>query len=129
MNTNEFFRNLRRPLSPAILILILFAACKRGADQQGPPAPAVTVSKPLVHEVMEWDEYPGRLQSPQLVNLSARVSGVIESAPFEEGASVKKDDVLFKIDERPFRADFVSRQADVSRAEALLGQAEAHFKR
>lgn len=130
----QILTNISRLQIPQTAFLFLltslwFEACGHSNEQQGPPPPKVTVSKPFSHEVMEQDEYPGRLQSPETVSLSARVSGVIEAAPFQEGATVKKDEVLFRIDERPFRAEYVSRQADVARAEAQLGQALAHYKR
>jgi RND family efflux transporter MFP subunit len=84
---------------------------------------------PLRHEVVEWKEYPGRLAAPQTVTVSARVSGIIESAPFPEGALVQSGDELFIIDERPFRAEYQAKVADLSAAEAQLSKAQAHFKR
>jgi len=101
--------------------------CKQSA--QPPTLPQAVFSKPLIRDVIEWDQYPGRLESPQVVNLSARVSGIIEHAPFQEGSLVAAGDVLFVIDERPFRADLQSREADVLAAQAQLAQSQAHFLR
>jgi len=83
----------------------------------------------LNREVIETDRYSGRLQSPQEVNLSARVSGIITSASFDEGAIVKAGDLLFSIDDRPFKADLQSREADIAYAKSQLSLADVRFKR
>src|SRR5436309_13644608 len=92
-----------------------------------PPPPAVTVSRPLEREVIEWDEYTGRLDAVDSVDVRARVSGLIESAPFSEGSNVKKGAVLFVIDVRPFKADLDSKVADVAKAQAALEDAQSDF--
>ena len=78
----------------AIAVMSLLVGCNRHEAAPAPPAPAVTVSRPLVREVIEWDEYTGRLDAVESVDIRARVSGLIESAPFKEGANVKKGDML-----------------------------------
>src|SRR5204863_8594451 len=93
-----------------------------------PPPPAVTVSRPLEREVIEWDQFTGRLDAVESVEVRARVSGLIESAPFKEGANVKKGDLLFVIDVRPFKADLDSKIADIAKAQAELENATADFK-
>ena len=112
--------------------LTVWAGCTGCNRQPPPPAPppaAVTVSRPLQREVIEWDEYTGRLEPVESVDVRARVSGLIESAPFKEGSVVKKGDMLFVIDVRPFRADLGSKIADVAKAKAQLEQATSDFKR
>jgi RND family efflux transporter MFP subunit len=89
----------------------------------------VTVSRAIEREVIEWDEYTGRLDPVESVEVRARVSGLIESAPFKEGSSVKKGDMLFIIDVRPFRADLDSKIADVDKAKAQLAQAASDLNR
>ncbi len=84
------------------------------------PPSVVTVSNPLQREVTDWDQYTGHLQSPETANVAARISGFIEQAPFKEGALVKKGDVLFVIDQRPFKADFENKQANVAKDQAQL---------
>jgi len=108
---------------------LLTSGCKKEAPTDPPPPPAVTVSLPLEREVIEWDEYTGRLDPVDSVDVRARVSGLIESAPFKEGSTVKKGDVLFIIDVRPFKADLDSKIADVAKAEAQLLLASSDFKR
>ncbi|MFN8390321.1 MAG: efflux RND transporter periplasmic adaptor subunit [Bdellovibrionota bacterium] len=121
---------IRARLGLVLSVLVgLIVGCKGQSAPQTPPPVAVTVSAPIQHEVTEWDEFPARLESPDTVSLVARVSGIVERAPFQEGAIVQKGDVLFVLDERPFRADFLSKQAEVARAESQVAQAEAHFKR
>ncbi|KAA5548506.1 biotin/lipoyl-binding protein, partial [Acinetobacter baumannii] len=66
----------------------------------------------------EWDEFTGRLEAPESVELRPRVSGYIDRVAFHEGALVKKGDLLFQIDPRPF-------EAEVKRLEAQLQQARA----
>src|SRR4051812_45870048 len=96
-------------------VVVLLTGCGRQAPPPVPPPPAVTVSRPLVREVIEWDEYTGRLEPVESVEVRARVSGLIESASFQEGANVKKGDLLFVIDVRPFQADLDSKIADIAK--------------
>src|SRR5436190_7475079 len=82
--------------------------CRRSPQAGPPPAPLVTVSEPLVREVVEWDEYIGRLEAAEFVEVRPRVSGMLESVHFEDGqrTPIKKDNVLFKIDPRPYQAEY-----------------------
>lgn len=113
----------------AILAAVTGGGCDRAGAAAAPPPPAVTVSHPLQREVIEWDEYTGHLEAPESVNVAARVSGFIEEAHFQEGAIVKKDDVLFVIDDRPFKADLNSKTADVAKAQSQADLAKVHFRR
>src|SRR5437667_7979261 len=110
-------------------LLWMLVGCDHPQPPPAPPPPAVTVSRPLEREVVEWDEYTGRLDAVESVDVRARVSGLIESAPFKEGSNVKKGDVLFVIDVRPFQADLDSKIADVAKARADLAQATSDLKR
>src|SRR5438105_6352101 len=110
-------------------LLCALAGCSRPPPPPAPPPPAVTVNRPLVREVIEWDEYTGRLSYVRRQEVRARVSGLIESAPFKEGANVKKGEVLFVIDVRPYKAQLEARIADVAKAKAQLEQATADLKR
>jgi len=94
-----------------------------------PPPPAVTVTQPVKREVIEWDEYTGNLAAPEMVNLAARVSGFIVRADFEEGALVHAGDLLFVIDDRPFKADLDSKAAAVAQAQSLMDQSKVHYDR
>src|SRR5438067_3236643 len=120
IRTSRGRRFLMRHMSA---LLCALAGCSRPPPPPAPPPPAVTVSRPLVREVIEWDEYTGRLSYVSRQEVRARVSGLIQSAPFKEGSNVKKGDVLFVIDARPFKADLEARIADTAKAKAQLEQA------
>jgi len=79
--------------------------------------------------VVRWDQYSGYLSSPTTATVSARVSGLIEEAPFQEGAIVHAGDLLFKIDPRPFQADLDNKKAAVAQARATAVKANADFAR
>ncbi len=81
-------------------------------------APKVSVAEVIEQPLNEWDEFTGRLEAPESVELRPRVSGYIDRVAFHEGALVKKGDLLFQIDPRPF-------EAEVKRLEAQLQQARA----
>ncbi|GGU54999.1 MexE family multidrug efflux RND transporter periplasmic adaptor subunit [Pseudomonas laurentiana] len=113
----QSLKPLRYPL--AALALLVMSACGRTPEAvQAPGAPTVSVAKVLEQPINEWDEFTGRLEAPETVEVRPRVSGQIDQVAFTEGAQVKKGDLLFQIDPRPF-------QAEVRRLEAQLQQARA----
>src|SRR5882724_6674900 len=101
------------------LVLAILPGCKGVKPPQAPPPASVTVSQPLQRDVIRWDQYSGYLSSPKTVTVSARVSGLIEEAPFQEGAIVHAGDLLFKIDPRPFQADVDNKRAAVAQVKAM----------
>ena len=105
----------------ALLIGLVVTGCGKQASQTGPPPPVVSVVQPIAREVIEWDEYIGRLESPETVEIRARVSGYLDKVHFKEGKEVKKGDLLFTIDPRPYQAEFDHADAEYQRA---LSQAE-----
>ena len=102
--------------------LLLSACQQQQAAAPPPPPPKVTVSQPVVRDVVEWDEYTGRLEAVESVEIRARVSGYLQSVHFTDGAIVKKGALLFVIDPRPY-------QAELNRARATLEQAIARYER
>jgi RND family efflux transporter MFP subunit len=104
------------------LCLLLSACPQRQAVTAPPPPPKVTVSQPIAREVVEWDEYTGRLEAVESVDIRARVSGYLQSVHFTDGAVVKKGGLLFVIDPRPY-------QAELNRVKAALEQAIAQSER
>ena len=100
-----------------------------GQQPQAPPPPKVTVSKPVVEDVVEWDEYTGRLEAVDTVDVRARVSGYLESIHFKDGQTVKKGDLLFVIDPRPYQAELDRALAQSKLAKARLSLAENDLKR
>ncbi len=111
----------------AVLIVFTVSGCKKAAPtaQGAPPPPKVTVSRPIVRDVTQWDEYTGRLEAVEKVDVKCQVSGFVESVPFTEGAIVKKGDVLLTIDSRIFKAQLENAQAAVEQAKAGLELAKA----
>ena len=115
-------------------VLVAFAVallpgCKQAVAPQAPPPAKVTVSQPLQRDVVRWDQYSGYLSSPKTVVVSARVSGLVEESPFQEGAIVHAGDLLFRIDPRPFQADLDNKKAAVAQARATAVKAKADFGR
>jgi RND family efflux transporter MFP subunit len=114
---------------PGLLGACLFLGCGKDASAPATPPPAVTVAYPVDREVIEWDTYTGHIEAPESVNVVARVSGLIMQEPFTEGAIIKKGDLLFEIDVRPFQADLDARIADQQKAQAQYDIAQANFER
>jgi RND family efflux transporter MFP subunit len=98
-----------------IVIAFLLAACEPKAAPSA-PAPQVSVAKVLERKVNDWDEFTGRIQAIDSVEIRPRVSGYIERVAFTEGGLVKKGDLLFVIDPRPYRAELSKAQADAAAA-------------
>jgi membrane fusion protein, multidrug efflux system len=98
------------------VIVTLLSACSRAPQEQGPP-PATEVSVAVVteREITEWDEYTGRLEAVNTVEIRPQVAGVLQTVAFTEGKEVVKGELLFQIDARPF-------QAEVERVQAGLEQ-------
>src|SRR5262245_18166144 len=112
-----------------LLMCMTVAHALSGCDNKpvasaAPSAPAVTVAKPFPKVVAEWDEYTGRFTAVETVEVRARVSGFIDAVKFNEGQIVKKDDLLFVVDQRPYRIAVEQAKADVDRAKAKLELAE-----
>ncbi|MBX9827021.1 MAG: efflux RND transporter periplasmic adaptor subunit [Xanthobacteraceae bacterium] len=105
------------PLSAVLLAAFALAGCdNKPAANAGPDLPVVTVSRPLEKRITEWDEYTGRFAAVKTVDVRARVSGFIESIHFKDGEIVKQGQLLFIIDERPYRLAVDQAKADLERA-------------
>ena len=98
------------------------------AQGQGGPPP-VTVASPLSRPVTQWDEHTARIEPSARVEIRPRVSGQVAQVHFQDGAPVRAGDLLFTIDQRPFRIAVESARAEVGRAEARLTLAEQQLQR
>ena len=117
-------------LTAIAVIAALLAACAGSGEQQAaPPPPTVTVAKPLVQNITEWEEYTGRFEATEAVEVRARVSGYLEKVNFEDGQMVKKGDVLFEIDPRPYQHAVDQATADRDAADARLDWASSQLAR
>ncbi|MBL9170520.1 MAG: efflux RND transporter periplasmic adaptor subunit [Verrucomicrobiales bacterium] len=109
-------------------LAIALAGCSKPAPRPtAPSVPSVSVARPVAETVNEWDEFTGRLASPETVEIRARVPGYIDRVHFKEGGDVKVGDLLFTIDPRPYRAvvDRVTAELGAARARAELARSEA----
>lgn len=117
---------------PAILACALaLTACGQPAPQQSgpPPAPQVTVASPATRTVTDHDEYVGRFVAIDEVNLRARVSGYLDKIHFTDGQLVKEGDLLFTIDQRPFKIALDQAKANLNQTKAVLDFTKADLER
>lgn len=111
------------------LVLTLLSACSGGEPKPGPPTVNVTVARPLQRDVTDWDEYVGRFEAVQDVELRPRVSGTIERVMFRDGQRVRQGQPLFTIDPRPYAATLAQARAQAARASASLANARSLLAR
>ena len=115
-----------------ITIVSVLAACGDSTETQVQPSaqlPVVTVAPVVYERLTEWDEFTGRLESPESVELRPRVSGYIESVAFKEGALVEAGAPLFYIDSRPFEAEVKRLNAELMGVKSRLKLAEISHQR
>jgi len=111
----------------------VLAACSHSqaqpASNAAPPPPAVTVAEVIARPLHHWDELTGELQAVNTVEVRPRVSGFIDSVEFVEGARVRKGQLLFQIDPRPFQIEIERLDAELKRAQSKLDYAAAGHAR
>jgi len=114
-----------RPLIP-LLALALTSCGDKSPAPAAAAAPPVTVAQPVKRTVTDWDEFTGRFEAVEEVQVRARVGGFVTSVEFRDGAIVHAGDLLYVIDSRPFEA--IAEQADGqlsdARAKAELAKRE-----
>lgn len=116
-------------------LLVAAAGCAKQSDPAASPAggapPAMEISVATVPErdITEWDEYTGRLEAVETVEIRPQVGGILQQVNFEEGRDVRKGDVLFVIDPRPYQAEFDRAEAQVEQARTAATLAEADLAR
>src|SRR4051794_2076994 len=104
-----------------LVILILAAGCKpKTLPLQETGTPTVTVAKPIEREVTEFVDFTGRTDAVFSTDIRPRVTGYLVGMPFKEGAEVKKEEVLFEIDDRPYKAALDQAKGEVERQKASL---------
>jgi len=109
-------------------ILLTTASCKKKSAPPQAPLPVNVVSA-VEKEVNEWDEFTGRLEAVESVEIRPRVSGYITEIRFQAGAIIKKNDLLYVIDPRPYQADFDRAAAEVERMQAQEKLAQIELDR
>jgi multidrug efflux system membrane fusion protein len=118
-------------LTSLSVLTLTLAACARNeaATTAVPPPPQVTVAKVVSRPVNEFDEFTGRFEAVERVEIRPRVSGYISSVNFTEGSEVHKGDVLFVIDPRPYDADYKHAKAQLAQARTQLELAKSERER
>lgn len=113
----------------AVAALALTAGCTHKTAQSQPPPPTVTVAQVEQREIVEWDEFTGRTEPVDSVEVRPRVSGYIQEVRFQSGQLVKKGDVLFVIDPRWHQAEYDRLEAEAERARVQLDNAKREADR
>ncbi len=126
---NRLFR-----LSFPLVLLASALAVGCGAPQAPPgkmqmPPPKVEVCTPIEQQVTDYEDFPGRIEAVNAVDIRARVTGYLLEAKFAEGTDVKQGDVLFEIDPRPYLAQLNQDQADLANKKAMVTKTEALLRR
>ncbi len=131
MPKSKLFRTLNIPAMFLLLVPVLAGCGPSQPLAQGgpPPPPQVTVAKPVKKMVADSDEYVGRFVAVDAIEIRARVSGYLDAVHFQDGQLVKKGDLLFTIDRRPFETTLAQAQANLAQARANLAFAEADVVR
>jgi multidrug efflux system membrane fusion protein len=121
--------SVREPIDCSIVFLkslLVAGAFALGAcgpaEAPAPKPPSVGVAKPIRKTVTDWDEFTGRFEATEQVDVRARVSGYLETVAFKDGAIVQKGDLLFVIDPRPYEAALKRSQAALAAAQAKVTQ-------
>jgi RND family efflux transporter MFP subunit len=118
-------------IGSVLALALLVAGCGANAQQTSnePPPPQVSAAPVVFKSLRQWDEFTGRLEPVEQVQIRPRVGGYIDSAKFQEGAQVRKGQVLFQIDPRPFQAEVNRLSAETDSGRAKLELALANRQR
>ncbi|SCZ86135.1 efflux RND transporter periplasmic adaptor subunit [Nitrosomonas mobilis] len=105
-------------LGLAVVLALVLLGCsgEQAGDGQALPPPEVSIAQVLSRSVQQWDEYTGRVSAIDTIELRARVSGYVQRFAYQEGQEVKQGDLLFLIDQRPYRMALDNAQAQLDRA-------------
>jgi len=117
----------------ALLVSLLLPACKgSNGNQTAPPVlppPAVKATQPRQQDITDRDEYTGRIEAVETVTLKSRVNGYLTRVDFRAGDKVRKGDLLFVIDPRPYQAELARAEGERQRLQTRLERAESEFRR
>ena len=116
-------------VAASALVAAALYGCSPRSEAQAPPAPAVTVATPLVQTIQDWDEFTGRFEATQDVDVRARVGGYVSAVHFRDGDFVRRGQLLFTLDPRPAQAALASARATLAQANAQLTLARSEYAR
>jgi RND family efflux transporter MFP subunit len=111
----------------ALFAAVFLAACSD--KPQAPPPPQVTVASVVERQIADWDEFTGHFEAVDAVDVRPRVTGFVQRVAFVEGAMVRRGDVLFVIDSRPYEAEFARAEAELERARTRKQLADMEVER
>src|ERR1700712_195181 len=117
------------PIIGLVLLALVMRWWGGSSEAAPPPPPVVTVSTPLVGMVTDWDDYVGRFEASQAVEVRPRVSGQLVGVHFKDGDIVRRGQLLFTVDPRPFPAALAEVQAQVASASTALSLARSDLAR
>jgi RND family efflux transporter MFP subunit len=121
--------SVRRLVTAAVLLAAAGCGAKTANAPPAAAAPPVTVSQPLRRQIVDWDEFIGRFEAVQTVQVRPRVSGYIDKVAFKDGDVVRKGQLLFVIDPRPYAAALAEAKAAQKSAEASAANAAIELSR
>ena len=106
-------KRIVRPFVPVLAAAAAMGlcACEKPAARTEPPPPKVSVARPELRQVVDFDPYNGWLQAVESVDVRSRVRGHLDKIHFQDGDLVKKGQLLFELDPRPLQAD-IDREKD-----------------
>ena len=123
-------KNLASAVALAFATFSLHACSGQAAEEQKAPPPApVTVATPIVQEVVDWDDFVGRFEAVQSVEVKPRASGYLQAVHFRDGDYVRQGQLLFTIDARPTQAALDQARAQLARAQAGMVNARTELAR
>ena len=108
---------------------LCLTGCKGSAQPPAPPPPEVSVIEVKPGPVTVYDEYVAQTQAPDTIEIRSQVTGLLERQAFADGSRVKKGDLLYIIDQRPFEAQLAQAKASLAQAEANLVNAKQNLAR
>jgi RND family efflux transporter MFP subunit len=108
---------------------LVLTGCREARTAPALPAPPVTVAEVEQRTITEWDEFIGRFEAVESVEIRPRVSGYIDRVAFAEGKEVRKGDLLFQIDPRPYQAELARAEAELAQARSAGGLAARNLER
>jgi len=112
-----------------LALAVLNHGCSSSAQPTAPAPPEVSVAEAICRQIGDSDEFTGRLEAVNAVEVRPRVSGYLQSVNFKEGAIVRQGDLLFQIDPRPFQAEVDRLKGDLAQAKAQRSRAQSDFER
>lgn len=120
---------MRKHIWGLLLVPLLGLGVGCARKKPPPPPPSVVAATPLQRQVSDWDDYVGRFEATDSVDIRPRVSGYVTKVAFKDGQIVRRGQILFYIDPRPYEAALQQAQGQEARALATLNEAKVELNR